>query len=52
MKIPKLALAFVSAALLFASVTIADEANKTTVRINQKVTVDGKTLESGKYTAQ
>jgi len=52
MKIPKLALALVSAVLLFASVTFADEANKTTVRFSQKVTVDGKTLDSGKYTAQ
>jgi hypothetical protein len=52
MKIPKLALAFVSAALLFSTAIIADEANKTTVRLNQKVTVDGKTLDSGKYTAQ
>jgi hypothetical protein len=51
MKIPKVALAFVSTALLFASATIANEANKTTVRINQKVTVEGKTLDSGKYTA-
>lgn len=52
MKIPKLALAFVSAALLFASAAIAGDSNKTTVRIDQKVTVDGKTLDSGRYTAQ
>jgi 3-keto-L-gulonate-6-phosphate decarboxylase len=51
-KIPKLAFAFVSAAILFASAAIAGETNKTTVRIDQKVTVDGKTLDSGKYTAQ
>ncbi len=52
MKIPKLALAFVSAAILFASGVIAAEANKTTIHIDQKVTVDGKILNSGKYTAQ
>jgi hypothetical protein len=52
MKISRLALALVSAVLLFASFTLADEANKTTVRFSQKITVDGKTLESGKYTAQ
>jgi hypothetical protein len=52
MKISRLALALVSAVLLFASFTLADEANKTTVRFNQKITVDGKTLDSGKYTAQ
>ncbi len=52
MKIPKLALAFVSAAILFASGVIAAEAYKTTIHIDQKVTVDGKILNSGKYTAQ
>ena len=53
MKIPKLVFAFVSAALLFASAAIAgDTANKATVHIGQTVTVDGKTLDSGKYTAQ
>jgi hypothetical protein len=53
MKIPRLAFAFVSAALLFASAVIAgDTPNKATVRINQSVTVDGKTLDPGKYTAQ
>jgi hypothetical protein len=51
-KIPKLAFAFASAALLLASAAIAGEANKTTVRIDQKLTVDGKVLDSGKYTAQ
>jgi|SRR5579863_7262615 hypothetical protein len=52
MKIPKIAVAFLSVALLFVSAAIAGEANKTTIRIDQKVTVDGKLLDSGKYTAQ
>jgi hypothetical protein len=53
MKIPKLVFAFVSTALLFASAAIAgDTPNKATVRINQSLTVDGKTIDSGKYTAQ
>ena len=52
MKIPRFAFAFLSVALLFVSAAIAGEANKTTIRIDQKVTVDGKLLESGKYTAQ
>lgn len=52
MKIPKLAFAFVSAALLLASAAFAGETNKTTVRISQNVTVQGKSLDPGKYTAQ
>jgi hypothetical protein len=52
MKLSKLAVTFASAALLFASVAFAAESNKTTVRIDKKVTVDGKMLDSGKYTAQ
>ena len=53
MKIPKLVFAFVSAGLLLASAAIAgDTPNKANVRITQSVTVDGKTLDSGKYTAQ
>jgi hypothetical protein len=52
MKLSRLAVTLASAALLFASVAFAAEANKTTVRIDKNVTVDGKTLDSGKYTAQ
>ncbi|HUE43049.1 MAG TPA: hypothetical protein VMP12_05770 [Candidatus Sulfotelmatobacter sp.] len=52
MKLSRLAVTLASAALLFASAAFAAEANKTTVRIDQKVTVDGKTLDSGKYTAE
>jgi hypothetical protein len=52
MKLSRLVVTMASAALLFASVAFAAEGNKTTVRIDKKVTVDGKTLDSGKYTAQ
>ena len=52
MKIPKLVFAFLSVALLFVSAAIAGETNKATVRLSQNVTVDGKTLDAGKYTAQ
>ena len=52
MKIPKLALAFVSTALLLASAAFAAEMNKTTVHIDQNVTLQGKTLDAGKYTAE
>jgi hypothetical protein len=52
MKSSKLAAAFATVALFFAGVAISAEANKTTIRIDQKVTVDGKTLDSGKYTAE
>lgn len=52
MKISKLAAMFATAALFFAGAAISAESNKTTVRIDQKITVDGKTLDSGKYTAE
>ena|SRR5215475_1186358 len=52
MKIPKLAFAFITTALLLASAAIAGEANKVTVHLGENVTVDGKTLEAGKYSAQ
>ncbi|HEX4381079.1 MAG TPA: hypothetical protein VH022_13645 [Candidatus Acidoferrum sp.] len=52
MKRSKLAAAFATAALFFAGVAISAEANKTTIHIDQKVTVEGKTLDSGKYIAE
>ena len=52
MKHSKLAAALATVALFFAGVAFSAEANKTTVRFDQKITVDGKTLDSGKYTAQ
>jgi hypothetical protein len=52
MKLSKLAAALATVALFFAGVAVSAEANKLTVRIDEKVTVDGKILESGKYTAE
>jgi hypothetical protein len=52
MKLSRLAMTLASAGLLFASAAIAADANKATFRIDQKVTVDGKTIDSGKYTAE
>ncbi len=52
MKHSKLAAAVATVALFFAGVAVSAEANKMTVRIDQKVTVDGKILETGKYTAE
>ena len=52
MKLSKLAAALATVALFFAGVAVSAEANKMTIHIDQKVTVDGKLLETGKYTAE
>jgi hypothetical protein len=52
MKLSKLAAILATVALFFAGAAISAEANRTTVRIDQKISVDGKTLDSGKYTAE
>ena len=52
MKLSKLAAALATVALFFAGVAVSAEANKMTIHIDQKVTVDGKLLDSGKYTAE
>lgn len=52
MKFTKLAAILATAVLFFAGAAISAESNKATVRIDQKITVDGKTLDSGKYTAE
>jgi hypothetical protein len=52
MKLSKLAAALATVALFFAGVAVSAEANKMTIHIDQKVTVDGKILETGKYTAE
>lgn len=62
MKFPRFAVTLSAAALLFAGAAFAGQTNKTetnkaelnkaSVRIDQKVTVDGKTLDAGKYTAE
>jgi hypothetical protein len=52
MKLSKLAAALATVALFFAGVAVSAEANKMTVRIDQKVAVNGKILDNGKYTAE
>jgi hypothetical protein len=52
MKLSKLAAALATVALFFAGVAVSAEASKMTIHIDQKVTVDGKILETGKYTAE
>jgi ABC-type glycerol-3-phosphate transport system substrate-binding protein len=52
MKLSKLAAALATLALFFAGVAVSAEANKMTIHLDQKVTVEGKTLEMGKYTAE
>jgi hypothetical protein len=41
-----------SAALLFSAAAIAGEANKSTLQLSEKVTIEGKALNPGKYTVQ
>jgi hypothetical protein len=52
MKLSKVAAALATVALFFAGVAVSAEANKMTIHIDQKVAVDGKILETGKYTAE
>lgn len=52
MKLSFLAAVLATAGLFFAGVAVSAEANKMTVRIDQRVTVDGKILDTGKYTAE
>ena len=52
MKLSKFAAALATVALFFAGVAVSAEANKMTIHIDQKVTVDGKILDTGKYTAE
>jgi hypothetical protein len=42
----------VGAALLFSAGAIAGEPNKSTLQLSDKVTVEGKALNSGKYTVE
>jgi hypothetical protein len=52
MKLSFLAAVLATAGLFFAGVAVSAEANKMTVHIDQRVTVDGKILDTGKYTAE
>jgi len=50
MKINKLAVSLLALGLLGSSAALARESNKTTLNLYEKVTVNGKTLNPGKYT--
>lgn len=50
MKMNKLAVSLLALGLLGSSVAFARESNKTTLNLYEKVTVNGKTLNPGKYT--
>jgi len=49
MKMSRVSILLFGAALLFSSVTLAGETNKGTLRLDDKVVVDGKPLEPGNY---
>lgn len=50
MKLSKLSLAFFGSALLLSSAAVAGDANKASLQIYEKVNVEGKALNPGKYT--
>ena len=52
MRISKLPVLLFGAALLLSSSAFAAEANKGTLQLTDKVTVEGKPLNSGKYTVE
>jgi hypothetical protein len=49
MKLSKISIALFGAAFLFASSTFAGDVNKGKLNLEQKVNVDGKTLDAGTY---
>src|SRR6202035_1180163 len=50
MKLSKISLAILGSALLFSSAAIAGDANKGSLQLYEKVNVEGKALNPGKYT--
>lgn len=50
MKLSKLSLAFFGSALLLSSAAFAGDANKASLNLYEKVNVEGKALNPGKYT--
>ena len=50
MKLSKLSLAFFGSALLLSSAAVAGDSNKGSLNLYEKVTVEGKALNPGKYT--
>jgi hypothetical protein len=50
MKLSKLSLAFFGSALLLSSAAFAGDSNKASIQLYEKVSVEGKELNPGKYT--
>src|ERR1700741_2086290 len=50
MKLSKLSLAFFGSALLLSSAAFAGDSNKASIQIYEKINVEGKALNPGKYT--
>jgi hypothetical protein len=50
MKLSKISLAILGSALLFSSAALAGDANKGSLQLYEKVNVEGKALNPGKYT--
>jgi hypothetical protein len=50
MKLSKLSLAFFGSALLLSSAALAGDSNKASIQLYEKVNVEGKALNPGKYT--
>jgi hypothetical protein len=50
MKLTKVTLSILGAALLFCSAAFAGDANKGTLILSEKISVEGKPLDPGKYT--
>jgi hypothetical protein len=50
MKLSKLSLAFFGSALLLSSAAVAGDSNKASIQIYEKINVEGKALNPGKYT--
>ena len=50
MKLSKLSLAFFGSALLLSSAAVAGDSNKASIQLYEKVNVEGKELNPGKYT--
>src|SRR5208337_4466547 len=49
MKLSRISVALFGAALLFSSGAIAKDTNKTTLHVNEKLSVEGKTINPGNY---
>ena len=50
MKLSKLSLAFFGSALLLSSAAVAGDSNKASIQIYEKINVEGKALNPGRYT--